>query len=135
MSKSKAQHILFLDDDEATVFLTTRMLKRRGYRVTCFRTQQEAIDAVRVAPAEYDLFLTDLNMPGISGIDVGAEILRINPDLPVALTSGIVTDQLVKRAHAAGIRAVFLKPDSMSVFLKAIEQVLADSPQAEDRGL
>nr|QMS47967.1 hypothetical protein WG33_0166 [uncultured bacterium] len=118
------QHVLYVDDEEALVFLVTRLLKRLGYRVSAFSRSAAALEAFRADPHSFDLVVTDLNMPGASGTQVAAEILAIRGDVPVVLCSGHVTDELRQRAAEAGIREVLYKPHSIEDFGSAIGRLL-----------
>ena len=93
----RARHIIYLDDDEALVFLVKRLLERRGYRVSAFGNQRAALDALRADPAAVDLMLTDYNMPGMSGLDVARVALTIHADLPVAIASASSTKHCAAR--------------------------------------
>jgi PAS domain S-box-containing protein len=103
-------HILYLDDDISLVFLVTRMLQRKGIRVSGFTRQEEALAALRAAPAAFDLFVTDFSMPGKSGLDVIQEARRIVPGLAVAIASGFPSDHLVAGAKAIGVTDIVFKP-------------------------
>jgi PAS domain S-box-containing protein len=122
------QHVLYVDDEEALVFLVTRLLKRLGYRVSAFARAAEALDAFRASPRSFDLVVTDLNMPGVSGMQVAAQILAVRGDVPVVLCSGHVTDELRQRAAEAGIREVLYKPHSIEDFGTAIGRLLEPAP-------
>ena len=63
-------HVLYLDDEEALVFLVTRTLERLGYSVSGYTRVEEALAAVRADSGQFDLLVTDLNMPGQSGLEV-----------------------------------------------------------------
>lgn len=117
------RHILYLDDDDTLVFLVRRLLERRGYRVTGFSDQQQAIDAVRNNPGGFDLMLTDYNMPGMSGIDVAEEVLRISPSLVVAVASGYINEELEQKAKHAGVREVVFKTDAIESFCEVVERL------------
>ncbi len=117
-------HVLYLDDDDTLVFLVRRLLVRRGYEVTTFCDQQEAIDAVRASPDRYDLLLTDYNMPGMSGIDVARAVLAINPALTVAVASGYINDELEQAAQAAGVREVVFKTDAIESFCEVVQRLV-----------
>ncbi len=101
MSAARRERVLYLDDDDAMVFLVTRMLERAGYRASGYQGAQEALDAVRDDPQRFDLVVTDYNMPRLSGLEVAREIARLSPDLPVMLTTGDITEDLRSRARAA----------------------------------
>jgi len=118
------RHILYLDDDDALVFLVRRLLERRGYKVTALTDQNEAIEAVRSQPDAFHLFMTDHNMPGMSGLDVARAVRAIRPTLPVALSSGYIDDALQARALAAGVREVVLKTDAVDAFCDVVARLL-----------
>ena len=69
--------------------------------------------------------ITDLNMPGTPGLAVIEKVLRLRPDLPVALASGLVTDELVAQTQALGIREAIYKPHSLGVLGSAMNRMLA----------
>jgi PAS domain S-box-containing protein len=118
------RHILYLDDDDTLVFLVRRLLERRGYKVTGFTDQQQAIDAVRAAPGSFDLLMTDYNMPGMSGVDVARAVLAIRPDLPVAVASGYISDELQAEAQAAGVTEVVFKTDAVEAFCEIVARLV-----------
>ncbi len=119
-----APHVLYLDDDDTLVFLVRRLLERRGYRVTGFTSQRDAIEAVRAQPQAYQLLLTDYNMPGQSGLDVAREVLDINPALTVAVASGYITDELQAQARTAGVREVVFKTDAVEQFCEVVARLV-----------
>ena len=119
------RHILYLDDDDTLVFLVRRLLERRGYRVTAFTDQAQAIDAVRENPEGFDLLMTDYNMPGMSGLDVAKAVLALSPALPVAVASGYITDELQSQALAAGVREVVFKTDAVEAFCEVVARLVA----------
>jgi two-component system, cell cycle sensor histidine kinase and response regulator CckA len=126
-SPQAPQHIMYLDDDDTLVFLVRRLLERRGYKVSAFTDQNEAIDAVRNDPKGFDLLLTDFNMPGMSGLDVAKAVLALNPDLPVAVASGYITDELQAEAMAAGVREVVFKTDAVETFCDVVARLATPS--------
>ena len=121
-------HILYLDDDDTLVFLVRRLLERRGYRVTAYTSQTQAIDAVRASPTGFQLLLTDFNMPGMSGLEVAKAVLEINPHMPVAVASGYITDELQAEAKAAGVREVVFKTDAVEAFCEVVARLVRSEP-------
>lgn len=109
----RGAHILYLDDETALVSMVTRTLERAGYIVDGFSVPQEAIDALSGNAARYAFVLLDYNMPGISGLGVAGKVLRLRPDMPVAITSGYVTDDLRAEAAVLGVCEVIDKPSLM----------------------
>jgi CheY-like chemotaxis protein len=122
--RGKSQRILYLDDEEALVFLAGRFLSGLGYQVKGCKRPEEALEAFKADPAGFDLLVTDLNMPGMSGLDVASECLKVRNDLPVALASGYVTDELREKARALGIRAVIYKPNLVEDLAQSIHRLL-----------
>ncbi|MEZ5706901.1 MAG: ATP-binding protein [Burkholderiaceae bacterium] len=115
--------VLYLDDDESLVFLVRRLLERKGFRVSAFTDQQAAIEAVRLRPQRFAVFMTDFNMPGMSGLDVANAVLAINPALTVALASGYITEELQTQAAAAGVREVVFKTDAVEDFCEVVARL------------
>ena len=102
-------HVLYIDDDETMVVMVERILERAGYRVTGFRNPQEAIAVVREQPGTFDLVVTDFNMPECSGLDVARELAAFQPQLPVLISSGYITEELRDEARLAGVRGLLEK--------------------------
>ena len=105
----KGEHVLVVDDDEMVVVVLEGMLKRWGFRVTTLQDPLQAVTLVQALPDEFDVVVTDLNMPNVSGLQLAREVLAIRHDLPVLLGSGNVSESLVAEAQEAGIAAVFPK--------------------------
>ena len=122
------RHILYLDDDDTLVFLVRRLLERRGFRVTAFTSQSDAIEAVRADPQAFDLLLTDYNMPGMSGLDVARAVLALQPSLTVAVASGYITDEMQAEAKAAGVREVVFKTDAVEAFCEVVARLVRSEP-------
>jgi CheY-like chemotaxis protein len=111
--RGRGEHVLYLDDEESLVALAKRMLERMGYRVSGFSDSGEALAAFAAAPNDYDLVLTDLSMPGMSGMEVSRRVLTIRPDIPVLLATGYVRNEDVEQARLIGIRQVIWKPQTV----------------------
>ena len=107
------QRILYIDDDDALVFLIQRSLERRGIHVSGYTDQREALAALRANPAAFDLVVTDYNMPGMSGLDVAREVRAIRPDLPLAIASGFIDETLRAEADGAGVRELIFKANAV----------------------
>ena len=117
-------HIVYVDDDEALVSLVKRLLERRGYRVSAHQDQRAALQTVSANPADIDLFLTDYNMPGLSGLELAREVLAIRADLPIGIASGFIDETLSAEAEGAGIKGLIFKATSVDEFCSAIEALL-----------
>ena len=80
---------------------------------------------VRAAPQAFDVVVTDLNMPELSGLDVARALHRLRADLPVIISSGNLPDQLQNEAREAGVRALVHKQYTLEELGAVIHWVLA----------
>jgi PAS domain S-box-containing protein len=118
------EHVLYVDDEEPLVFLTTRVLERMGYRVTGFVDPQQALDALAKSPREFDVLVTDLSMRGMNGFDLARAARKLRDDLPILLTSGYLRNEDRDTAYACGIREMILKPNTVEELGVAIDREL-----------
>ncbi len=123
-TRGENQHVLYIDDEEPLVVLVTRILERSGYRCTGTVDARAAVEMVRRNPAQFDLVLTDMNMPGMSGIDVAREIAALRADLPVVITTGYVRASDVAATRDMGVRDLVLKPDTMEELANLVGRYL-----------
>ncbi|MDP3082977.1 MAG: response regulator, partial [Rubrivivax sp.] len=118
-------HVLYVDDDTTLVLLAELMLGRAGYRVSSFVDARQALAAVAAAPNDFDLVVTDFNMPELSGLDVAAELRAIRADLPVILSSGHIDAVVHDGAQQLGVRGVLNKERMTEDLLALVRSVLA----------
>ena len=120
----RGKHVLYVDDEEAIVFLVKRMLERQGFRVSAYTAPQEALAAARANPDQFDLVVTDYKMPGLSGLELAHALREIRPDLPVVLASGYITEELRAKAPDAGIRELIYKPNTVEDLCEAVARLV-----------
>jgi len=120
-ARSQGRRILYLDDDEPMVEMIKEVLEHHGHFVSGFTSSAQAIETFRADPDAFDVVLTDFNMPGMSGLDVAAEIRRIKPAALIVLTSGDITEKLTTKAREAGIEHLMRKPNTIRELCTAIE--------------
>ena len=101
----------------------TRVLRRQGYRISGYTDPNEAVAAFSANPGHFDLAVTDYNMPGLSGMDVVRQLKSLRADLPIALASGYLTEDLRVEALAAGVREVIHKTSSVDDFCDAVARL------------
>jgi CheY-like chemotaxis protein len=118
------ERVLFLDDEEPLVRLASRMLDRLGYRVDAYTRASEALEAFRSQPGRFDLVLTDLSMPGASGIDFARSVLDLRPDIPVILTTGYIDPDDLDLVQRIGVREVILKPTTIEEMGRSFRRLL-----------
>ena len=107
------------------------MLKRRGFKVTTFTDPRLASATLRQRPMDFDLLVTDYNMPGYSGVDLLRDARHIRPELPVALASGYITPEIEKSALAEGARALIHKPNDVDELCETVQRLL-QAPHATE---
>ncbi len=122
--RGQGEHVLFVDDEPALVLAAKRMLERMGYRVTAILDPHGALELFESHPDDFQLVITDMTMPGMTGIDLATRVLQRRPRLPVLLATGFSTTWTVETARALGIRDVVLKPLAMEDLSQAIRRVL-----------
>ena len=86
-----ADHILIVDDEPAVLELVGTMLSRKGFKTTTSGSAMEAISRIQAAPGHYDILLTDLSMPGKSGIDLLHEITAADDSIVKIVMTGFAT--------------------------------------------
>lgn len=123
-SRGEGQRILYVDDEEALVFLTTRVLERLGYSVTGHIDARQALAQFATDPLQFDAVVSDLSMPTMTGPELAREILSLRPDIPVVLTSGYLRDEDMKTVRNLGIRDLVLKPNTVEDLGETLHRVL-----------
>ena len=123
--RGHGERVLYVDDDDVMVVMVERLLQRLGYAVTCLGDPLLAIEAVRASPRAFDVVVTDLNMPELSGLDVARALRLVRADLPVIISSGNLPDQLQAEARDAGVRALVHKQFTLEELGAVIHWVLA----------
>jgi signal transduction histidine kinase len=118
------EHILFIDDEKALAVLGQKMLEALGYRVTAGTNSLEALELFRSQPDAFDLVITDMTMPGLTGRELTRELLSIRPDIPVLMCSGFAEFVNPNEAREAGIREFLMKPYVIGTLAKTIRKVL-----------
>lgn len=119
------QRILCIDDDPLVIAMLESLLGMWRYDVKAVIDAAEGLAALRQAPDHWDLVITDLNMPGLSGFDVLAQARSLRPDLPVVLTSGYISEEVQDDARRAGaftvLRKEHLPEELASLVLQALQ--------------
>jgi CheY-like chemotaxis protein len=120
----RGRHVMYVDDDHALVFLVERVLRRKGFTVTSFTDPLEAQATLAERVQDFDLLVTDYNMPGFSGVDLLRAAKALRPDLPVALASGYVTPEIEHSAFEAGANALIHKPNDVNELCETVQRLI-----------
>jgi CheY-like chemotaxis protein len=127
------RHVMYVDDDQALAFLVERVLGRRGFKVSAYTDPQAALAALREQAADFDLLVTDYNMPGFSGVELLNEARQIRPQLPLAMASGYITPEIEESALAAGARALIHKPNDVSELCDTVQRLIQGEGERNKR--
>lgn len=120
------KRILVVDDEKILIEMIQETLQRLGMDTTASTSPNEALDLFRQSPSAFDIVMTDLSMPGISGIDLSEEIRSIRTDIPIILCTGFGDTVSKKRLEANGICHTIQKPISRSKLGSVILEALGD---------
>jgi PAS domain S-box-containing protein len=118
------RHIVYVDDYEALVHLAGRLLRKHGHRVSTFSSGEAALAWLCTSDEPVDLWVTDQNMPGMSGVELAQAVHALRPGLRIAIVSGHVNDMLLGAAAAAGVSDVLGKQDSMDALAEAVRALI-----------
>jgi PAS domain S-box-containing protein len=120
------ERIMVVDDEMKIAQVFQRMLGRLGYKVTIFTDSIEAVSRFRRNPDEYDLVLTDMTMPKMTGAELAREVLALRPALPVIMTTGYSEIIDKEKANRLGIKEFLLKPVKKEQLAGVVRKALTD---------
>ncbi len=119
-----SERILFVDDEESLVFAAKDYLEDFGYQVISERDPVRAFEIFKDDPEGFDLLITDMTMPHMTGDMLAREIMSIRPDIPVILCSGYSEKISEENAKDMGIKAFVMKPALVEEMATTIRRVL-----------
>jgi nitrogen-specific signal transduction histidine kinase/ActR/RegA family two-component response regulator len=117
------EKILLVDDDHLLARLEKQMLERLGYHVTVRVNSLEALEAFRANPGAYDLVMTDMAMPNMTGDQLARKLIAIQPDLPVIICTGFSERIDQCKAAELGIKGFLMKPIVRSEMAQMVRSV------------
>jgi nitrogen-specific signal transduction histidine kinase/CheY-like chemotaxis protein len=118
------EHILIVDDEESLDELEQLMLERMGYRITTRTSSVEALKAFRNAPGRYDLVITDMTMPKMTGLALSLELKQIRQDIKIILCTGFSEQIGQEAANQNHIDGFIMKPVVMPELSALVREVL-----------
>jgi PAS domain S-box-containing protein len=121
------EHILFIDDEARIADISEEILKLLGYRVTIRTSSLEALELFMHRSNDFDLVVTDMTMPNMTGDRLAIELMKIRPNIPVILCTGYSKKVSDKAASNIGIKALVYKPIVKADFAKTIRKVLDEA--------
>ena len=119
-----SERILFVDDEESLVDLGSQLLERLGYRIETETDPLKALETFRRKQHVFDLVITDMTMPKMTGITLARKLIEIREDIPIVLTTGFAEAIVEEKVQQMGIKALLMKPLTMKDLADAIYEVL-----------
>jgi two-component system cell cycle sensor histidine kinase/response regulator CckA len=121
------ERILLVDDEKPIVNIITKILSSLGYDVQSRTSSIEALELFKAMPKKFDMVITDMTLPQMSGDALAQELMKIRPDLPVILCTGFSENITKEKAETMGIKVFLMKPLLKEEMAHAIRRVLDEA--------
>ena len=116
--------ILLVDDEDSLIDLGQNMLKKLGYRVETWTRPVEALETFRADPHKFDLVISDMTMPNMTGDILTSELRQIRDDIPIIICTGYSERINEQRAEELGIQGLIMKPFTIRRLARKVREVL-----------
>jgi PAS domain S-box-containing protein len=123
-----AERILFIDDEPELVTLSRQILERLGYQVVTKNNGIDALKEFKEKPNHFDVVVTDMTMPKMTGEKLAQELINIRPEIPIILCTGFNEQINEQKAKAIGIKAFLMKPLTVNQLAETVRTVLEKKP-------
>ncbi len=119
-----SETILLVDDEDSLVKLGKQMLEKQGYEVIGYTDPEQALNAFMLNPQTFDLLISDMTMPKMTGEQLAESVLNIRPDIPIIISTGF-SDRIKNRnPHKAGVKGFLEKPFDSRLISEAAREAL-----------
>jgi len=122
-----SERILFVDDEQAIRDISKKLFESLGYHVEVRSNAIEALEFFKANPERFDLIISDMTMPGMTGDRLAEELMTVRPEIPVIICTGFSTRMDKEKAHGMGVRAYALKPIIKRDIANIIRKVLDEA--------
>ena len=119
--------ILLVDDDESVLTVNKHALERFGYRVTETTSSKKAAEIFKADPLAFDLVITDMTMPGMTGEQLAKELFACSPSLPVIICTGFSDRSDLEKARHTGVRGFLTKPVPFNEMARTVRRLLDEN--------
>ena len=128
-----SERILLVDDEPNIASMAQQMLERLGYEVVSLTNSREALELFRSRANEFDLIITDMTMPDLTGLELAQEIRNIPSNIPLILCTGFSELISKDKTQSLGISEVVMKPVLRKDMAKAVRRALDDECMSSDQ--
>ena len=118
------ENVLIVDDDRSIAAMSRKTFEQLGYTVTAVTSSLDALAIFEKDPEGFDLVITDMTMPKMTGAALAEKILNRRPDLPIILCTGYSELITEEKAMKIGIRSFFMKPVSQKDLARTARRLL-----------
>ena len=118
------ERVFLVDDEDSIITMEKQILERLGYQVTSRTSSFEALEAFRATPDKFDLVITDMSMPKMSGDKLAVELIKIRPNSPILLCTGFSEGMTDEKIKTLGIKGFLMKPIEKKALAKKIREIL-----------
>jgi len=121
------ERILFIDDEPALVEIGKQLIESLGYTVVAMTSPEKALALFQEQPSKFDLVITDMTMPHMTGDLLAMKVLSSRQDIPIMLFSGFSSEMSEEKAKEMGIKGFLMKPINRSELATTIRKVLDEA--------
>ncbi len=118
------EHTLLVDDQKSIINVEKQMLEHLGYRVTACTSPVDALKQFSERPDTFDLVITDLTMPDMTGDILATKLMNHRGDIPVILSTGFSESMTQEKAKALGIKELLIKPVRIETLATTLRKLL-----------
>ena len=126
---SGTERVLIVDDEPPIAKMASQILKRLGYVTTARTSSLEALALFKKRPNDFDLVITDMTMPNMTGDKLAIALLKIRPDIPIILSTGYSSRISEDSAKELGIKAFTMKPLAKENLAETVRKVLDEAKE------
>lgn len=126
-----SERILVVDDEPSIARMLEIILKNSGYTVQTFSSSTKALEIFRADPSAFDLLLTDMTMPELTGDNLALAVHQLRPDIPIILCTGYSSRIDELQAREVGIQAFLMKPVDFKKLTTTVRQLLDNNLRRE----
>ncbi len=121
------ERILAVDDEPSILEMEKKMLERLGYKVTTRNSSLDALETFKKDPDQYDVVITDMTMPKMTGDLLAQSLMQIRPNIPVILCTGYSEKMSEEKASGAGLKGFVMKPIIRREIARTIRKALGET--------
>jgi len=125
------ENILFIDDEASIAKMGSKVLEQLGYSVITRTSSVEGLELFKSKPQAFDLVISDMTMPNMTGDKLAIELMKVRSDIPVVLCTGYSKKITEENATDIGIKALVYKPVVKADLAKTVRKVLDETKSSE----